>query len=94
MVFVVAGNLLVVAAIVLDATKMRSLREEYIDSVLNSKSKENRKAEKALRAERIAKKKGPSIEDMLNDDSLGYWEKVKLRARLSAQAAQESPREK
>ncbi len=96
MVFVIAGNILVVAAIVIDATKMRTLREEYINEILNRNSKENRRAQKAARKEEREKKeqKGPSIEEMLNDDSLGYWEKVKLRARLSAQAAQESPRVK
>lgn len=93
MVFVVIGNILVVIAIVLDVTKMRFLREEYIEGVLNSKTKENRRAEKAARLrERSRQELG--IEEMLNDESLSYWERLKLSARLSAQAAQESPREK
>ena len=94
-VFAVIGNILIIGAIVLDATKMRSLREEYIEEVLNSKTKESRKAQKAARAEERAKAKHKvGIEDMLADESLSYWDRLKLSARLSAQAAQESPREK
>ena len=94
-VFAVIGNILIIGAIVLDATKMRSLREEYIEEVLNSKTKESRKAQKAARAEERAKaKQKVGIEDMLADESLSYWDRLKLSARLSAQAAQESPREK
>ena len=96
-VFAVIGNILIIGAIVLDATKMRSLREEYIEDVLNSKTKENRKAQKAARAEERVKAKqnqSTSVEDMLSDESLSYWDRLKLSARLSAQAAQESPREK
>ena len=96
-VFAVIGNILIIGAIVLDATKMRSLREEYIEDVLNSKTKENRKAQKAARAEERTKAKqnqNTSVEDMLADESLSYWDRLKLSARLSAQAAQESPREK
>ena len=96
-VFAVIGNILIIGAIVLDATKMRSLREEYIEEVLNSKTKESRKAQKAARAEERAKARqvqDASVEDMLADESLSYWDRLKLSARLSAQAAQESPREK
>ena len=94
-VFAVIGNILIIGAIVLDATKMRSLREEYIEEVLNSTTKESRKAQKAARAEERAKAKHKvGIEDMLADESLSYWDRLKLSARLSAQAAQESPREK
>ena len=96
-VFAVIGNILIIGAIVLVATKMRSLREEYIEDVLNSKTKENRKAQKAARAEERVKAKqnqSTSVEDMLSDESLSYWDRLKLSARLSAQAAQESPREK
>ena len=96
-VFAVIGNILIIGAIVLDATKMRSLREEYIEDVLNSKTKENRKAQKAARAEERTKAKqnqNTGVEDMLSDESLSYWDRLKLSARLSAQAAQESPREK
>ncbi|MDD7689351.1 MAG: hypothetical protein PUI93_00370 [Ellagibacter isourolithinifaciens] len=95
--FAVIGNILIIGAIVLDATKMRSLREEYIEEVLNSKTKESRKAQKAARAEERAKARqvqDASVEDMLADESLSYWDRLKLSARLSAQAAQESPREK
>ena len=96
-VFAVIGNVLIIGAIVLDATKMRSLREEYIEEVLNSKTKESRKAQKAARAEERAKARqdrDASVEDMLADESLSYWDRLRLSARLSAQAAQESPREK
>ena len=96
-VFAVIGNILIIGAIVLDATKMRSLREEYIEDMLNSKTKENRKAQKAARAEERVKAKqnqSTSVEDMFSDESLSYWDRLKLSARLSAQAAQESPREK
>lgn len=95
LIFVVIGNVLVVGAIVLDATKMRTLREEYIEEVLNSNSKENRKAQKAARAEKRTKtQQEVSLEDKLADNSLSYWDRLKISAQLSAQEARKNPREK
>ena len=95
LIFVVIGNVLVVGAIVLDATKMRTLREEYIEEVLNSNSKENRKAQKAARAgKRTKTQQEVSLEDKLADKSLSYWDRLKISAQLSAQEARKNPREK
>lgn len=92
-VFVVVGNVLVFAAILLYAFKMRTVREGYINTVLNENRKENTRAKKAYKQrlrEEAANK--VSLEEQLENEDLSYWEKLKLRAQLSAQEAQKDPR--
>ncbi|MDD6785542.1 MAG: hypothetical protein PUD81_04735 [Eggerthellales bacterium] len=93
--FVVIGNLLVLAAILLDVFKMRSMREEYIDENLNKNRKEATRAQKAYK-QRLKEEAAAKVsleEQLMNDEELSYWEKLKLRAKLSAQEAQKDPRE-
>ena len=87
--------MLVLAAILLDVFKMRSMREEYIDENLNKNRKEATRAQKAYK-QRLKEEAAAKVsleEQLMNDEELSYWEKLKLRAKLSAQEAQKDPRE-
>lgn len=94
LVFVGAGNILVVVAIILEIMKLRVMRIAYIEDVINSNSKQQRREEKRARA--AAKEEHeftvPTLEEQLDDPSTSFSEKLLIRARLSAQAAQVDPR--
>ena len=94
LIFVGAGNILVVVAIILETMKLRVMRIAYIEDVINSNSKEHRREEKRARAAAKEARElvAPTLEEQLDDPSVSFSEKLLSRARLSAQAAQVDPR--
>lgn len=90
LVFVGAGNILVVVAIILETMKLRVMRIAYIEDVINSNSKQQRREEKRARAaaKETCEFVAPTLEEQLDDPSVSFSEKLLIRARLSAQAAQ------
>ena len=88
---VVAANLMIAAAIVIDATKLRRLREDYQKGLaVASRSKAARAEQKRLRAlERARGKEGPEggSDKPVDEASMTFRERVAYRAKMSAQAA-------
>lgn len=89
---IVIANLLIAAAIVIDAVKLRRLREEYQKGGAGTaaKSKEARAEQKrlhALEVERRKEREGEPSDEPADESSMTFRERVAYRARKSAQSA-------
>lgn len=89
-VLIAFANILIVAAIIIDATKRRRMREDYNSQIAaSSKSKAARAEQKRLRAlerERI-RKAAESEPEKVNEDEMSFTERLIYRAHESARNA-------
>ena len=89
---IVLANILVVAAIFLDSTKLRRMREDYQKSqTASSKSKAARAEQKRLRALEREQERKFQAEQVdageINEEDMTFFERLSYRARKSAESA-------
>ncbi len=87
---IIAANIMVAAAIVIDSIKLKRLREDYRKRATSSKSKAARAEQKRLRAIEREKERDRArapAKESFDESKMTFREKLSYRAKKSAEAA-------